>query len=582
MRAVIMLVFTGIFSFLLHAEVPEFLPKITDVTVFKDGNALVVEKGKARVEDGWCRTTRVPYPLIGTIWASAGDGEIDFLRASKSVVVEKIPCAELIDILNANIGKKVVVKDNAQNIYKGVIKGIMRHESTKEVVKAVSEEDRYSRWGYNPGRETLQSQLEKQKTESPFLMLESEEGMNLIKHDQIKNILFEDKNPVMTKDSSKEYKEMFFHAVKDKRALNRETEVGFVYVQKGIRYIPDYKIDYLDNGNVKLALQATVINELGDIDGASLRLVVGVPSFIMKNTISPMSLSEASPYLSSFFRPPERGGQNSQYNMFSNAVMSQVAASPSGSEASAGPDIPAEGQLEDLYIYTKPGFSLKKGESALVKLLEVTAPFKDIYTWDIPPLPPQDILANLNSSQNQQMRGLLSASKAIHKLRIKNTGDIPWTTGPATIFKDNNSLGQSLLTYTSAGSEVDVAITTAVDLSTKKEEKEISRKSIVVAGNSYQQVFIHGTLSVTNLKSKPVRIYITRKAIGKVSEATDDGKIRLTSILEDTDISTNDYSWQSSLPQYYFNLNSYSEIKWDKTIPAGKTITVEYDLSFIR
>ena len=54
-------------------EVPVFETKVTDVTVFKDGHALIMCKGKAEVKDGWCRTFDVPAPLLGAFWTFVTD-----------------------------------------------------------------------------------------------------------------------------------------------------------------------------------------------------------------------------------------------------------------------------------------------------------------------------------------------------------------------------------------------------------------------------------------------------------------------------------------------------------------------------
>ena len=58
----------------------------------------------------------------------------------------------------------------------------------------------------------------------------------------------------------------------------------------------------------------------------------------------------------------------------------------------------------------------------------------------------------------------------MHCIRFTNTGDVPWTTGPAAIFKGDVLLAQQLMTYTSVRNKVDVPLTIATDLNTKKEE----------------------------------------------------------------------------------------------------------------
>jgi hypothetical protein len=374
------------------------------------------------------------------------------------------------------------------------------------------------------------------------------------------------------------------HAASGGQPFQGEKEVGVVYLQKGIRWIPDYRIELLEGGKARLLLQGTVINELADMDNADLRLVVGVPNFLMKDELSPMALREVGLRLSSYFAPPggRAGGRRDLY--LSNVMMSQAAAEVGERGAPAGgPNIPSEGQLEDLYLYRKSGLTLKKGESAVLKLLEVTVPYEDVYTWDVPPLPPLEMWRYVNSDEQRTALQKLSGAKALHKIRLLNTGDTPWTTGPAAIFRAGLPLGQDLLSFTSVKNKADVTVTTATDLNTKKEETEVGRQenSIRISGDAYTKVSLHGKLTVTNFKDRDIRLELTRKAIGKATAASADGRITALNAVEDK--STADEwglpLWQS-WPYWWFAANPLSSIAWEAVIPAGQTATFEYDLYY--
>jgi hypothetical protein len=183
---------------------------------------------------------------------------------------------------------------------------------------------------------------------------------------------------------------------------------------------------------------------------------------------------------------------------------------------------------------------------------------------------------------NQEQRKLLASltgAKAIHCLRLTNNGEAPWTTGPATIYKDNTPLAQQLMTYTSRKNKVDVPVTTATDLNTRKEETEVAREpNISINGYPHTKVKLHGKLTVTSFKDKPVRITITRKTFGTATEATAKGRIVLSNALEDTSLATGRDLWVGwSWPWWWLDVNPLSEITWEATIPAGKMETFEYD-----
>ncbi len=512
-----------------RADVPEFTPSITDVTVFKDGHVLVMSRGATKIEDGWCRTREVPVPVSGTFWAFTTDknSEIDFVKAGFVKTEKERPCLTFEEIIQANTGKRATIveqpKDADAISHEGVLLGVLQHESKQEVETSKTSPARYDEWGrYTSNQQIRETKEEEVKSFASFVMMQKDFGVHLIKRENIRSIMLADKNPATTHTETKKVREISMHLVSKGEPLNQETEVGMIYLQKGIRWIPDYRIQLLGDGKANISLQGTIVNDLADVENVDLRLVVGVPSFVMKDSLSPMALREMGLRLTSYFAPPARSSRGARLDL-SNVMMSQAAAPVMRAETSSegGPDFLAKGQQEDLFLYHKPGITLKKGERAVVKLLEVTVPYEDIYTWVIPPLPPREMWRHVNHDQQRQMLNTLTGAKAMHKIRLTNTGDTPWTTGPATIFKDDTPLGQQLLTYTSVKNKVDVPVTIATDLNTKKEDVEVDRKqNIKISGNIYTKVLLHGKLTVTNFKDKPVHIYITRKTIGTATSAT--------------------------------------------------------------
>ena len=152
------------------------------------------------------------------------------------------------------------------------------------------------------------------------------------------------------------------------RKPDKEAEMGLLYVQKGIRWIPAYKFVIDGKGGVSVQLEATLINELADLEDVTANLVVGVPSFAFADTADPMGMGQTVAQLSSYFQKDTQ----TQY-AFSNSIMSQVAGrmgervdrgQPESRDL--GPEIGGSEKNEDLFVYTLRHVTLKKGQRMVV------------------------------------------------------------------------------------------------------------------------------------------------------------------------------------------------------------------------
>src|SRR6185295_15372645 len=102
-------------------------------------------------------------------------------------------------------------------------------------------------------------------------------------------------------------------------APEKTVEVSMAYLQKGVRWIPNYRVELDGKGKAVVKLQATLLNEMTDLDNATLHLVVGVPSFHFKETTDPMAFAQVMAQLSPYFQ-----NVDGTSNTLSNAAMSQV------------------------------------------------------------------------------------------------------------------------------------------------------------------------------------------------------------------------------------------------------------------
>src|SRR5262249_6691430 len=140
-------------------------------------------------------------------------------------------------------------------------------------------------------------------------------------------------------------------------------------------------------GQAVVQMQATLINELADMDDVTAHLVVGVPTFDFKDTVDPISLQATAAQLSQYFRPDTQTAY-----AFSNAVMSQVATPAASNRAvdpgpsrtlDLGPEV-AESRTEDLFVFTLAHISIRKGQRMVVSVGEFPMKYKDVFALDIP------------------------------------------------------------------------------------------------------------------------------------------------------------------------------------------------------
>ncbi|MDE3246335.1 MAG: hypothetical protein KGN80_09625, partial [Acidobacteriota bacterium] len=105
-----------------------------------------------------------------------------------------------------------------------------------------------------------------------------------------------------------------------------------------------------------------------------------------------------------------------------------------------------------------------------------------------------------------------------HNLKFKNTGSIPWSTGPAMTVQEGSILGQDTLYFTSSGSEALLRITRAMDVVADQKEAEVSRQRDTPTPYSghWDLVTVTGELLVANRKGEKVDLIIKKLLSGEL------------------------------------------------------------------
>ena len=514
---------------------------IREITVFKDGHALVLHEGEMPVNDaGHVVVDGLPVPVMGSFWpyaAEPGSTLTGVVAGHQNVRVER-DAASIADLLTANKGAQVTLALKSRDSCTGTLLSL----------------------------------------NGSLALIKTLEGLRPIPLDAIDSLTLRDKSETrLSEDVSRAALTLRLDwAAKPPKAAR----VGMMYLQKGIRWIPSYRIEIDGKGQAKVQLKATLINELADLDNVDAHLVVGVPSFAFKDTPDPISLQRAIMELSRYFQADSQ----TAYAM-GNAIMSQnYRASETRAPAAPAPEAPiGDGSAEDVFVFPVKKLSLKKGECLVLPVAEFKIEYKDVYAVEIPMTPPREAQAGFSGRPTSELERLYQAPKAMHKIRLMNKTATPITTAPALILQSGRILAQGMTTYTSPGGSSDVEVTAALDLSVRKTESEKERvpNALTWQGNRYQQISLDGKLCLTNYRAVPVEIEVSRVVLGEVATPSHAGTVEKVNLMEDPKGAerTPYYGWYASY-WWWNQLNPVSRISWKVTVEPGKSTDLLYSWKY--
>jgi len=561
---------------------------VREVTIFKDGHAFVTHEGKLEVKDGAVVLDYLPEPVLGTFWAYARGQRVTLqsVVARTDEVEETRTAINLTELLRANAGRNVTlslkVGDEVDSI-QGSLVGVPEREAERETTTSAQRlyDYRLNRYVETPASTQAETVTER----GDVVLIQNDDGLLALPISTVVGI-------TVKGDAGRTVTEK---VKKNRLRLNiaggrGESTVGMTYLQKGLRWIPEYKVTIDDEGKAVLLLQATIVNDMVDLNDVTVNLVVGVPSFAFKDQLSPLALKEAAAQLSQYFQPSSSTGY-----AFSNAIMSQTAGFDAYSAAvgerggaPAGAGAETIGPQEDLFLYKVEHLSLKKGERMAVPVITIAATYTDVYTWQVPFSPPPELLSNLGSQEREQLMLTTRGARVRHALRLKNESEVPFTTGPALIVKDGRVLAQAMIRYTSVGNEVDVDVTVATDIHSKKWEQQTDRQDNAksIGGHNYTRLDMRGFLELTNYKKEKVTVEITRAVLGTATEADNDGEVTQINSFEDLsylpDGGADFYAgwywrWWHSWPWWWRSVNDVGQIKWTITLEPGEKSRIQYE-----
>jgi hypothetical protein len=586
-----------------YAETPTAALPIREVTSFKDGHALVLRSGRptatiagttASIEIG-----ELPRAVLGTFWAQcdtspgSGGAAVPSLR---SVRVERRPvdvtrtATSIEDLLRANVGREIRFRAGTGPASEVLRSGTIRSVSERRAETA-GETRPWQPVGGSWRGQTV-APVPPQPPE-PMVLIDEQGDVTALAPSDLLELRLVGNTPVTSLGEPIEQERMTLDLALPAGqtiAADAMPGISLMYLQRGLRWIPSYRITMLTDSTLRVELQATLVNELADLDDVLVHLAIGVPSFAFASTPDPMSLRESLDELGLFFR---QAGDGRTSFMLSNAIMSQSSRmGETRSQSSGGADAPADElgaseRTEDLFVISLPGITLAKGARMVVPVTSYDVPFESVYRLDLIAAPPAPSLASFPVEVQRSIAQLLDRPVARHVLRLQNVHSkgYPTTTAPAMIVKDGRVLAQGMMTYAAAGASVDLEVGAAVDIAVKSEELESGRQEHVLLRDDLDltRVDIRCVTTLTNRKNRPVRLEVRKYAFGlpdTVGQGGDSAAMNVfaadaawSSALSSAGIAPwwQNYSW----PSYWHRVNGAARFSWTLDLPAGQSATLD-------
>jgi len=223
---------------------------VKEITIFKDGHAFVLHEGKMPVgTEGNVTIDYLPRPILGTFWAYSAhsNAKLTGVVSHKRVVPVKRTALTIPELIEGNIGARVRIIEAGLAAYETTILGIPTR-STEELSSADP-----------PGSP------EKLPQRGSIVLLKFEGGVKAVPINRIQEVTFLDEPRLQL--AGEQFRDMMTLKLDwGRRKPEPDVDVGMVYVQRGVRWIPNYRIDIDGKGNAIVKLQATIINELADVE----------------------------------------------------------------------------------------------------------------------------------------------------------------------------------------------------------------------------------------------------------------------------------------------------------------------------
>ncbi len=507
--------------------------RVVRAALFKNGLAFVRREASVELSAREVQLQPLPAPVHGTFWIAADPSRLELASvvARRSVRRELRPAVSIDELLRANVGRRLTLVFSEKESLTGTVAAMPELEPDE--IEPMSR-------GYYPTPPA-----------GNLLLLETEDGTMALSPAAVMRVAAEG-------GLEREY-ERASPAAELSLAWSPQGEgtatLSIQYLVRGLTWVPSYAIDISEEKTALLTAKAEVIDEVEDLEGATLEFVTGFPNLQFAHVADPLALrGDLDAFLAALGQQAAAaGGVMMQQAVFSNVARGEL---DSAGFPVAGP--PGEGAaVEDLFFYERKDVTLARGERGLYPLFTVRVPYEHLYEWEIP---------DTVGERPDRSEEAPEQEEIWHSLRLTNDTTLPWTTAPAMTMKSGNLLGQDTLSYAAVGARTTVRITRAVDVQGEQTELEIARErgAATFYGNSYDKVTVKGDLRATNHKREPVRLEIRKRIQGEVSKNPQEAQV-------------------VALAEGLRRVNPNTRLTWSLPLEPGKTTEISYEYTlFVR
>ncbi|MEM6396577.1 MAG: DUF4139 domain-containing protein [Bacteroidota bacterium] len=478
------------------------------VTVFKTGQAFYHQQSEVSVSNGKIDSLIVPKttPALGTVGFHCFDNVINSYRTYDGEVkkTEKaVRFGNPRSMYAANIGKEIELTLKEGDRVKGTIESVHNLGST--------DSGKYQ------------------------LMLKVGSSYRLISSGQIVGFALGD-NGVERRTTTKTETSRLLSFDLQQPATSATIEL--TYLTDQLTWVPQYQAELMEDQRIKLNLFATILNDRESLDNVRLNLAVGQPEFVFSRMNDPLFDRQTVRNFLNQLNNRRRVASDSPV-MMQNVITSQRAS------VMADANLPATSNAlneADLYFFNIQNFSLDKGHTAKVRLLELEAEYTDIYT------------CNLNTRN-----GAGNTYKVKHAIRLQNTSPHPLTTGIVMFHsyddeKGFEPLGQQQLDFIAPGATGQVPLGIATDVSVDQAELTGPLLKDEKRDKYYQDKTV--TFKLSNYKDKTVTIRLRRSINGYLTSSEIEAKNVSNGLMD-----------QRGQPHFYDRSNNY---EWEVELKPGE------------
>jgi hypothetical protein len=318
-------------------------------------------------------------------------------------------------------------------------------------------------------------------------------------------------------------------------------KINLKYIQNGLMWISDYNISLGENGRGHVSLNATLINDIEDIESAEINFAVGYPYFPFSDISSPMTERKtvADMLYSLKYQSNTSERYNSQYTK-NNVVVLGYGNAKKNNRKSEPIEAQPNMNFEDLLFYSKKHISIKKNETIKLPLASFDINYTNLYMTELKSS--NQVVLNRGVALNNKRKNVVWRS-----VKFRNTSGTPLTSGIATFYKQQGGnikhLSQGQINHIAINEFVTCKMSVVPDIIVTNSDSE-ERRGVKDGKNS---ITVIGKIKVKNHKSKKVAIEVYREIHGELINSNIQWKKNVVPNLWSANNQINNVTWSIKL-----------------------------------